>query len=162
MAWEISPTPGSAAHGKGLRVFASCRAAVVGRTRFAAKHGACALRAAAAAAPCAATRAFARARRAVAGVRGGVDALHDLMIGREPDLTVLIDMDPAQGLARALSRRGTEDGALEVDELRVRPALAGGGACSPPKRTVSDGDAPRSEGLGEAITPASVSSAREA
>lgn len=42
-------------------------------------------------------------------LRAKVDALHDLMIGREPDLTVLIDMDPAQGLARALSRRGTEE-----------------------------------------------------
>ncbi|THH37435.1 dTMP kinase [Aliishimia ponticola] len=33
-----------------------------------------------------------------------VDLLHDRMIGREPDMTVLIDMDPAAGLARALSR----------------------------------------------------------
>lgn len=42
-------------------------------------------------------------------LRGTVDALHDLMIGREPDLTVLIDMDPDEGLARALSRKGTEE-----------------------------------------------------
>ncbi|WP_207382924.1 dTMP kinase [Pseudaestuariivita atlantica] len=38
-----------------------------------------------------------------------VDALHDLMIGREPDLTILIDMDPATGLARAKGRQGDEE-----------------------------------------------------
>lgn len=42
-------------------------------------------------------------------LRGTVDALHDLMIGREPDLTLLIDMDPAQGLARAKGRQGSEE-----------------------------------------------------
>ncbi len=42
-------------------------------------------------------------------LRGVVDELHHLMIGVEPDLTVLIDMDPAQGLLRALSRKGTEE-----------------------------------------------------
>jgi dTMP kinase len=43
------------------------------------------------------------------GLRGQVDALHDLMIGVEPDLTVLIDMDPETGLARALGRKSTEE-----------------------------------------------------
>lgn len=42
-------------------------------------------------------------------LRGKVDALHDLMIAREPDLTLLIDMDPETGLTRALSRQGTEE-----------------------------------------------------
>jgi len=42
-------------------------------------------------------------------LRGQVDALHDLMIGREPDVTLLIDMDPAKGLARAKGRQGTEE-----------------------------------------------------
>ena len=42
-------------------------------------------------------------------LRGAVDALHDLMIKREPDLTVLIDMDPGQGLARAKGRQGAEE-----------------------------------------------------
>lgn len=41
-------------------------------------------------------------------LRALVDTLHDLMIGREPDLTVLIDMDPDTGLARALGRGGAE------------------------------------------------------
>ena len=42
-------------------------------------------------------------------LRAKVDALHDLMIGREPDLTILIDMDPDLGHARALSRKGAEE-----------------------------------------------------
>ncbi|MEP6018364.1 MAG: dTMP kinase [Paracoccaceae bacterium] len=42
-------------------------------------------------------------------LRAKVDVLHDLMIGREPDLTILIDMDPETGLTRALGRQGTEE-----------------------------------------------------
>lgn len=42
-------------------------------------------------------------------LRGLVDQLHTLMIGREPDLTILIDMDPATGLARAKSRATAEE-----------------------------------------------------
>ncbi|MGR3637393.1 MAG: dTMP kinase [Shimia sp.] len=42
-------------------------------------------------------------------LRGVVDQLHDLMIGREPDLTILIDMDPAEGLSRAKSRQTAEE-----------------------------------------------------
>ncbi len=42
-------------------------------------------------------------------LRGLVDQLHGLMIGREPDMTVLIDMDPAEGLKRAKSRNTSEE-----------------------------------------------------
>ncbi len=42
-------------------------------------------------------------------LRGLVDQLHRLMIGREPDLTILIDMDPQTGLSRAKGRQGTEE-----------------------------------------------------
>ncbi len=42
-------------------------------------------------------------------LRATVDTLHDLMIGREPDVTILIDMDPAAGLARAKSRNTVEE-----------------------------------------------------
>ena len=53
-----------------------------------------------------------------------VDALHALMIGREPDLTVLIDMDPALALSRGLARRSGEDrfeefGASFQEKLRA-------------------------------------------
>ncbi|MFY2826007.1 dTMP kinase [Ruegeria sp. MALMAid1280] len=42
-------------------------------------------------------------------LRAVVDQLHSLMIGREPDLTLLIDMDPQIGLTRAKGRQGTEE-----------------------------------------------------
>ena len=42
-------------------------------------------------------------------LRAQVDALHSLMIGRDPDLTILIDMDPEKGLERAKGRQGTEE-----------------------------------------------------
>ncbi|MFK7877893.1 MAG: dTMP kinase [Paracoccaceae bacterium] len=46
-------------------------------------------------------------------LRALVDDLHKTMIHREPDLTFLIDMDPAAGLARALSR-GDDDNRFEA------------------------------------------------
>lgn len=42
-------------------------------------------------------------------LRGVVDQLHHLMISHEPDLTILIDMDPAVGLSRALSRQTADE-----------------------------------------------------
>lgn len=42
-------------------------------------------------------------------LRGVVDQLHSLMIGREPDVTFIIDMDPKVGLARAKSRQTSEE-----------------------------------------------------
>ena len=42
-------------------------------------------------------------------LRGLVDELHSMMIGREPDLTFVIDMDPALGLSRAKGRNGSEE-----------------------------------------------------
>lgn len=39
---------------------------------------------------------------------GMVDRLHELMIGVEPEVTLLFDLDPAVGLARATARAGTE------------------------------------------------------
>ena len=42
-------------------------------------------------------------------LRSKVDALHSLMIEHEPDLTILIDMDPKTALHRGLSRSSGED-----------------------------------------------------
>lgn len=42
-------------------------------------------------------------------LRAMVDSLHTLMIGREPDLTFIIDMDPATALERGLARKSGED-----------------------------------------------------
>jgi dTMP kinase len=56
---------------------------------------------------------FADSTRIFQGITRGdlsatVNTLHDLMIGAEPDLTILIDIDPAEGLARATARAGVE------------------------------------------------------
>ncbi|MGJ8612284.1 MAG: dTMP kinase [Octadecabacter sp.] len=42
-------------------------------------------------------------------LRATVDTLHNVMIGREPDLTFIIDMDPAVALSRGLARKSGED-----------------------------------------------------
>ena len=44
-----------------------------------------------------------------ADLRPVVDLLHDRMIGREPDLTFVIDMDPEAALSRGLARNSGED-----------------------------------------------------
>ena len=56
---------------------------------------------------------FADSTRIFQGITRGdlsetVDRLHALMIGVEPDLTLLFDLDPAVGLARATARAGAE------------------------------------------------------
>ncbi len=43
------------------------------------------------------------------GLRDVVDRLHALMIGREPDLTFVIDTDPETALRRGLARQSGED-----------------------------------------------------
>ena len=53
------------------------------------------------------TRVYQGAARAA--LRGIVDLLHAAMIGIEPDLTLVIDMDPDVALARGLARRSGED-----------------------------------------------------
>lgn len=53
------------------------------------------------------TRVYQGAARAE--LRGMVDQLHRLMIGREPDLTFIIDMDPKIALDRGLARGSGED-----------------------------------------------------
>jgi dTMP kinase len=42
-------------------------------------------------------------------LRAKVDQLHEAMIGREPDLTLIIDVDPKIALARGLARNSGED-----------------------------------------------------
>jgi len=57
---------------------------------------------------------FANSTRMYQGLSRGdlrtlVDELHGLMIPRDPDLTVLIDLDPKLGLSRAKSRNTVEE-----------------------------------------------------
>lgn len=58
-------------------------------------------------------------------LRAVVDKLHTLMIGREPDLTILIDMDPVTGLSRALSRQ-TADERFEAFGEDLQAKMRGG------------------------------------
>jgi dTMP kinase len=58
-------------------------------------------------------------------LRNTVDALHKLTIGREPDLTFIIDMDPAIALQRGLARSSGED-RFEDMGLRFQETLRHG------------------------------------
>ena len=76
------------------------------------------------------------------GLRALVDDLHRLMIGREPDLTFLIDIEPEVGLYRAKGRRGHEerfeDMGLELQE-RMRAGFLGLAREYPARFVVIDG-----------------------
>jgi dTMP kinase len=79
------------------------------------------------------------------GERAVVDALQDLVIGREPDLTFVIDMAPEAALARGLARPGAEDRfeKLGLDFQRtVRAGYAALARDFPDRIRVIDGDAP--------------------
>lgn len=69
------------------------------------------------------TRVYQGAARAA--LRPMVDQLHDLMIGLEPDLTFLIDMNAEAALARGLARRSGEDRFEELG-LGFQQALRAG------------------------------------
>jgi len=69
------------------------------------------------------TRVYQGAARA--SLRSKVDLLHGAMIGLEPDLTFVIDMDPAQALRRGLARDHRED-RFESLGLAFQQALRAG------------------------------------
>ena len=54
-----------------------------------------------------------------------VDQLHALMIGQEPDLTLIIDMDPEEALRRGLAR-DTKEARFEKFGLEFQQALRAG------------------------------------
>ncbi len=73
---------------------------------------------------------------------GVVDQLHALMIGVEPDLTVLIDIDPALGLSRAVAREGSEQRFEEMGldmQARMRAGFLALAADNPGRFRVIDG-----------------------
>jgi dTMP kinase len=75
-------------------------------------------------------------------LRATVDQLHRLMIGTDPDLTLLIDIDPALGLSRAVARKGGEqrfeDMGLDMQQ-RMRAAFLALAAQHPQRFCVIDG-----------------------
>lgn len=81
-------------------------------------------------------------------LRGKVDVLHDLMIGTEPDLTFLIDMDAEAALARGLARKSGEDRFEEFGaefQLRLRQGFLDLAAETPARFRVVDGARPEGE-----------------
>lgn len=74
-------------------------------------------------------------------LRGTVDALHELMIGREADVTLLFDMDPEIGLSRAKARQTAEE-RFEDMGLAMQVAMRAGflelAAEAPERFTVID------------------------
>jgi dTMP kinase len=75
-------------------------------------------------------------------LRARVDALHDLMIARNPDLTFLIDIDPAAGLARAKGRKGHEERFEDFGEglqTRARAGFLSLAGADPARFRVMDG-----------------------
>ena len=76
-------------------------------------------------------------------LRQTVDQLHSLMIGKEPDLTVLLDINPALGLTRAKSRHGTEERFEDFGEslqARMRQGFLALANDSPDRVKVINGD----------------------
>ena len=72
-----------------------------------------------------------------------VNRLHDLMIGVDPDLTFLIDIDPAAGLARATARAGGEmrfEGMGLDLQTRARAGFLALARAAPARFRVLDGD----------------------
>ena len=92
---------------------------------------------------------FADSTRMYQGISRGdllpvVNQLHALMIGVEPDLTFLIDIDPAKGLARAKARQTVEE-RFEDFGLDLQQAMRAGFlalAAAEPRFRLVDGDRP--------------------
>lgn len=90
---------------------------------------------------------FADSTRVYQGVTRGdlralVDRLHALMIGREPDLTLLIDIDPSTGWSRAKARATVEERFEDFGEAmqaRMRRGFLDLAAESPGRFRVIDG-----------------------
>jgi dTMP kinase len=91
-------------------------------------------------------------------LRATVDALHGLMIGVEPDLTFLIDIDPVLGLQRAIARAGSEMrfegmglGFLE----KARAGFLALAAAAPQRFRIIDGTG-AAEDVAQAVTAAAL------
>ncbi len=75
-------------------------------------------------------------------LRGAVDDLHARMIGVEPDLTLLIDIDPDVGLVRAQARAGAEQRFEDMGlglQARMREGFLGIAREFPARFRVIDG-----------------------
>ncbi len=100
------------------------------------------------------TRVYQGAARA--DLRGLVDRLHAEVIGREPDLTFVIDMPPGKALARGLARRSGEDRFEDMGgafQQKLRAGFRALAAQAPDRVRLIDGDRPV-ETVAEAVRAA--------
>ncbi|HUF85871.1 MAG TPA: dTMP kinase [Thermohalobaculum sp.] len=92
--------------------------------------------------------------------RALVDRLHDLAIGLDPDLTLVLDMDPAAALSRAEGRT-TQPGEDRFErkgaafQFRLRAAFQAIAAAEPDRCAVIDADRPAPE-VAEAVWAAAA------
>lgn len=89
-------------------------------------------------------------------LRDVVDALHARMIGCEPDLTFIIDMEPEPALARGLERSGTETRFEDMGlafQTRLREGFLALAREFPARCRVIDGNRPAAE-IADAIDAA--------
>ncbi len=88
-------------------------------------------------------------------LRETVDAIHDLMIGFEPDRTFIIDMDPDAALSRGLARKSGEDRfedfGLEFQH-RLRDGFQTLAKSTPERCVLIDGNRPIDEISPEILT----------
>lgn len=107
---------------------------------------------------------FADSTRMYQGIRRGagsdlrmmVDDLHARMIGVEPDLTVLIDIDAATGHSRAVSRAGAEQRFEDMGsalQARMREGFLAL-AATEPRFAVINGDRPAVEVAADVLATA--------
>ena len=78
-------------------------------------------------------------------LRGFVDRLHDMAIGLEPDLTLIVDMDAEAALARGLARNSGEDRFEDLGaafQARLRDGFRALAAEFPARCTLIDGARP--------------------
>ena len=78
-----------------------------------------------------------------ADLRQLVDRLHDMVVGREPDLTIIIDVDPALAWKRSLERRSHEarfESFGSEFQTRLRQGYLDLAAMSPARCHVVDGN----------------------
>lgn len=87
------------------------------------------------------TRAYQSAGREGGVPRETVDALHRLAIGRDPDLTLILDLDPAEGAARDAARASAENRFERFGadfQIRLRRAFLAIAAAEPARCVVID------------------------
>jgi dTMP kinase len=87
------------------------------------------------------TRAYQSAGREGGVPRETVDALHRLAIGSDPDLTLILDLDPAEGAARDAARGSAENRFERFGadfQIRLRRAFLAIAAAEPARCMVID------------------------